>query len=99
MGTALLAEIAWLLLTEIDGVEAGPAVVGLVDGGHGDDDADEQRQHSCAHEHQTASPAELTGEIVIFCRLFHFLVVRRDFIRCERENRVVHLVEDKLLMT
>ena len=45
------------LLTDVDGVEAGLAVVGLVDGGDGDDDADEHRQHSRAHEHQSASPA------------------------------------------
>lgn len=43
---------------DVEGVEAGLAVVGLVDGGHDDDDADEHRQHSRPHEHQSASPAE-----------------------------------------
>ena len=46
-----------VLLTDVDCVEAGLAVVGLVDGGDGDDDADQHRQHPCAHEHHAASPA------------------------------------------
>ena len=46
-----------VLLTDVDCVESGLAVVGLVDGGDGDDDADQHRQHPCAHEHHAASPA------------------------------------------
>ena len=45
------------LLTDVDGVEAGLAVVGLVDGGDGDDDADQHGEHARTHEHQAASPA------------------------------------------